>query len=126
MPRKLVLLAAAACMLGLIGPVFSNGKADHESSIVVSPQTLVLSMDQGGAVTVHTNIPFASVDESSLTLNDVPAEAAWPDNRGHLVARFDEQAIEDLVEPPSATLVLEGVYQSGGPFDGSDEVRVIE
>ncbi len=126
MRRGFVLLTALVCTLGLISQVFSNNRTDDPLGIAVSPQTLILSMNQGGAVTVHTAVPFSAVDTSSLTLNGVAAEAAWADNCGNLVARFDEAEIEALVAPPGAVLTLEGVMKDGDTFAGSDEVRVIE
>lgn len=126
MRRGFVLLTALVCTLGLIGQVFSNSRTDDPLGIAVSPQTLILSMDQGGAVTVHTAISLSAVDTSSLTLSGVAAEAAWADSCGNLVARFDEAEIEALVAPPGADLTLEGKMIDGAAFAGSDEVRVIE
>lgn len=105
--------------------VFSNARTDDPLGVAVSPQTLILSLDQGGAVTVHTLIRLSAVDTASLTLIGVPATAAWADSRGNLVARFNEADIEALVAPPSAVLTLEGMLKDGTPFAGSDEVRVI-
>jgi hypothetical protein len=116
----------AVLALGLASQVFSNGRTTDPIGVAVSPQTLILSLDQGGAVTVHTAVPFSTVDRGSLTLNGVPADATWADNRGNVVARFSETAIEALVAPPSATLTLCGSLTSGDTFSGSDTVRVIE
>jgi len=126
MRRRFALLTALTCMLGLIGQVFSNSRTDDPLGIAVSPQTLILSVDQGGAVTVHTAIPFAGVNTDALALNGMPAEASWPDSCGNLVARFSEQEIEARVAPPVAVLTLEGQRADGTPFAGSDEVRVIK
>lgn len=126
MRQRSAMLVAVACVLGLIGQVFSNSRTDDPLGVAVSPQTLILSMNQGGAVTVHTAIPFTGVNRDTLTLNGVPAEASWPDSRGNLVARFSEEEIEALVAPPGAVLTLEGLMVDGAPFAGSDEVQVIE
>jgi len=115
-----------ALAVSLTSQVFSNSRTDDPLGIAVSPQTLILSLDQGGAVTVHTAICLTAVDTGSLSLNGVPAESAWADSRGNLVARFNEADVEATVAPPRAILTLEGAMTDGTPFAGSDSVRVIE
>ena len=127
--RKVVVLTVAACvLLGLMGQAFSsnNGRTDDPLGVAVSPQTLLLSSDQGGRVTVHTSIPYRSVDPGTLELNGVPVAAVGADSLGHIVANFDEGAIKSIVAPPEAMLTLTGNYTDGEPFAGSDTVRVIE
>ncbi len=116
--------AVAAFVLVLAGQVLSNSRTDDSLGIAVSPQTLILSLDQGGAVTVHTAIRYSDVNTGGLTLNNVPADSTWADDRGNLVARFSERAVEAIVAPPSAVLTLEGAMTDGSPFAGSDSVRV--
>ena len=130
--RNVMVLGLSACvLLGLISQAFSNGKADHEADeggvgIAVSPQTLLLGSDQGGWITVHTNIPYDRVNLGTLALNGEPVSRTKPDSRGELVAFFAEAAIKDFVAPPEATLTLAGDYTGGTAFAGSDTVRVIE
>lgn len=126
MRRSVIVLTALACTTGLIGQAFSNSRTDDALGIAVSPQTLILSLDQGGAVTVHTAIKLSAVDAGSLTLNGIPAGSVWADSRGNVVARFSETAVEAIVAPPGAVLTLEGLMKDGTAFSGSDEVRVIE
>jgi hypothetical protein len=126
MRKRIICCATILLGAGLVGQVLSNGRTDDPLGVAVSPQTLILHLDQGGAVTVHTAIKLAVVDSNSLTLNGVPAEGVWADSRGNVVARFSEAAIEALVAPPSAVLTLEGGLKDGTPFAGSDEVQVIE
>lgn len=127
--RKAMILAVAGCvLLGVIGQAFSSnsGRTDDPLGVAVSPQTLLLSSDQGGRVTVHTSIPYGSVDQTTLALNDVPVSSVGADSLGHLVAGFDEAAIKAIVAPPEATLTLTGCYTDGTAFAGSDTVRVRE
>jgi len=95
-----------------------------EVDILVSPQTILLGENQGGEVSVHTEIAYNSVDTDSLELNRVPAMSAGSDAPGDLVAKFPEDAIKALVAPPSAVLTMTGATLNGGTFTGSDEVKV--
>lgn len=93
--------------------------------VAVSPQTLILGQDQGGSITVHTDIAYSLVAAGTVMLDGVAASATFADNLGHLVAKFPEEAIKALVAPPSATLTLEGVTKLGEEFSGDDTVSVI-
>jgi hypothetical protein len=92
-------------------------------SIKVSPNTIALE-SLGELVTVHTDISLGMVDTSSLSLNGV--EVAWTkaDARGNLVAKFNLAEIKAIVEPPQATLQLEGLTNNGVEFSGTDTVTV--
>ncbi|GMU20147.1 MAG: hypothetical protein AMXMBFR13_02460 [Phycisphaerae bacterium] len=118
-------LVAVTTILALAGYAWSNNRTTDPIGVAVSPQTLVLSKDQGGAVTVHTAIPLSQVDPVGLALSGVPADAVWADDRGNLVCRFSETAIEAIVSPPRAVLTLVGNRIDGSVFSGSDSVRVI-
>ena len=115
-------VVVGAILLGVVGQALSNGKNDQseETAISVSPQTLLLSEVQSGRVTVHTNIPLA--DQEIVTLDGIPALTIYADNRGHLVAKFSEEAVKAIVAPPSAVLTL----NIDGLDVGSDTVRVVD
>ncbi|HNS17154.1 MAG TPA: hypothetical protein PKH94_09835 [Bacteroidales bacterium] len=95
--------------------------------IQVSPSTLNLQ-NQGEWVTVHTDIAYGLVLESSVTLNGIAIEWSKVDNQGNFVAKF---VIGSIIGIPGLnigdynTLTLEGVKTIGGTFTGSDEVMVI-
>ena len=103
-----------------------NQRTEDSLGVAVSPHTLLLSRNQGGSVVVHTYIPYSTVDTSTVTLNDVPAEWTKADDCGNLVAYFDEWTIKDLVSAPEFTLYLRGYTKDGTFFEGSDTVRVVE
>jgi hypothetical protein len=125
--KRTVICGILTCAVA--GTMFCSGALSNgtiDVCITVSPSTIVLGLDKGAAVTVHTDIPLGAVDRASVALSGVPAALTKADNRGNLVAKFRQEAIEALVAPPEATLVLTGMTRDGVPFSGSDTVRVIE
>ena len=130
--KKILIASGVLCAvigLGLGTAALGNGAVDgDEPGMMVSPQMIVLSKIAG--VTVHTNIPEASVEYafSPVTLNGVPALYVWADDCGHLAARFK---VADLALEPSdgTTLTLRGDYYVLGQLDSfaaEDIVRVKE
>lgn len=128
MRRMILSFVAVGVLLVVIGQAFSSnsGRTDDPLGVAVSPQTLLLSSDQGGSVTVHTSIPYGSVDRGTLILNGVPVWWTKADSLGHLVANFRESEVKAIVSPPETTLTLSGLYTDGDAFAGSDTVRVVE
>ena len=125
--RNLTVVFVCLLVLGVCGGmVFAGARTDDPLGIAVSPQNIILSSVQSGAVTVHTDIPLSSVDTSSLDLNGIPVSGVGADALGHLVARFPEDEVKAIVSPPGATLTLTGNYRLGGSFSGSDTVKVVE
>jgi hypothetical protein len=70
------------------------------------------------------DIPYSTVDCSSLVVNGIPVKYAKADLRGDLVAKFDLSDIKAIVTPPSETLLLSGYTTNGVLFYGSDIIRV--
>jgi len=125
MSRHIITAFAVCLALGLFADqALSNARTDDPLGVAVSPQNLLLSSDQGGAVTVHTSIPYGSVDCASLTLSGVPVVFTKADDCGNLVARFSETAVKAIVSPPEAVLTLSGILKTGEAFSGSDTVQV--
>ena len=122
MQKVMISVVLGIVLLGAIGQALSNGQNDRgdETAISVSPQTLLLSAVQSGRVTVHTNIPLAG--QENVTLDGIPATSIYADNRGHLVAKFREESVKDIVAPPTAVLTL----NIDGQDVGSDTVRVVD
>lgn len=121
-------LGLAACVLGLVLAVMAtqgaSGVDDLSVSIQVSPHVLVLA-SKGVWVTVHTSIPYGSVNTDTVELNGVSAKQCFPDDCGDLVAKFDLDVMKDIVSPPEATLVLTGLTTDDLPFSGSETVKVV-
>lgn len=97
---------------------------DDEVLVQVAPQTFILNTTQSGEITVHAEVPYSAVDTSSITLNGIPVTWTKADNRGELVAKFDESLVEAILEVPSTLLTLTGNRLDGTTFSGSDEVQV--
>ncbi len=126
-----VLCMLASCSSGGITSAdvdrtIDNGNTDDALGVAVSPQTLLLSSNQGGFVVVHTFIPYSTVNRTGLTLNFVPAFRTKADDCGNLVAYFNEAAIKAIVTPPDELMTLRGTYTNGQSFEGSDTVKVKE
>ena len=106
--------------------VMANKASDGEGDcITISPKTLVLSSEDT-IVTVHSNIPYASVNTVSLTLNGISANFSKADSCGDLVVKFGRADVKDIVEPGIATLTLSGELKDGSPFEASDTITVRE
>ncbi len=127
MKKVIVLILPACLLLGMIGQAFSNGKADQTEgfNIVIAPQALLLSADQSGTVTVHTNIAYGAVDLATIKLDDIPVSWTKRDSLGHLVAKFSEDAVKAAVVPPEATLTLSLDDKDGVYYSDADTVRVM-
>ena len=126
MSRFIASLAVVSLALVLFsGAAYSNARTDDPLGVAVSPQTLLLSSDQGGEVSVHTAIPYGAVDRSTIELNGVAVAWTKADSCGNLVAKFDEAAIKAVASAPETIFTLTGLYDDGEPFSGSDTVRVI-
>ncbi len=125
--RKSYLIAAFVLMVvACTGLVMANKATDGEGDcITVSPNTLVLSSPDT-IVTVHSNIPYASVNTVSLTLNGIPATFTKADACGALVVKFGRADVQGIVVPGIATLTLSGELKDGSPFEASDDITVRE
>lgn len=101
-----------------------------EIDIDVAPHVLNLA-SQGKVVTVHTNIAYASVQATSVLLNDKAISWWKVDHRGNFVAKFEMSEIETLdglVIGDYNTLVLTGLTTDAQPeaFFGQAEVLVVD
>lgn len=125
MRKHIVVVSVLCLLLGVVGAAVSEAL---NVEVAVAPSTLILNVTQGDAVTVHAAIPFSQVvGDPTLTMPDgseVIAEETWADNRGDLVARFDEATVEAGVTVGTQTLVLNGNTEDG-TFTGSGTVQVI-
>ena len=123
--KKLIVVTCLISLGLFAGEALCGARTDDLLGVAVSPQTFILSLDQGGAVTVHTAIPYTTVDCSSLKLNGVAVSWTHVDSRGNVVGEFNEEAVKAIVAPPEALMTLTGTLRTGESFSGSDTVRVI-
>jgi hypothetical protein len=140
MRNALAAIAAAVCAGAMLngwaaaeprnpGESWAEQRADGglELSIKLSPQSVnLVSQADGDWMTVHTDMPYALVDTSTLELSGIPAAVAYADDRGNLVAKFGLADVEAIVEPPAAELTLTGLTADGAPFAGSDVLQVLD
>lgn len=123
--KKMFLIITAVLLVALgTHLVLANGACDGEGlCIAISPATLALD-SQSVCVSVHSNIPYSTVNTVSLTLNGIPAKFTKADARGELVVKFESADVKDIVEPGSVTLTLVGLYKDGDEFQVSDTITV--
>ncbi|MBN1436146.1 MAG: hypothetical protein JW936_03650 [Sedimentisphaerales bacterium] len=119
-------LLMAVVLITLLGAnlVQANQASDGDGLVItISPKTLYLGSEDT-VVTVHSNIPYSTVNTLSLTLNDIPSTFTKADACGDLVVRFDRSDIKGIVVPGEATLTLSGLFKDGTAFSVSDTITV--
>lgn len=99
--------------------------AEVDAEITVSPRTLVLSSNSTAWVTVHTNLPYGSVEFASVTLDGIAIAWSKSDAQGNFVAKFQIGEIKGIAAPPSVELTLAGTLKDGETFSGTDTVPVL-
>lgn len=128
--RRSVLAVVAGCaVVGLsLGTALSarsgQDAGDGDFAIYVSPGTIAKSA-QCNWVTVHTDVPYRSVEDVSAAANGAEIDVAYsfPDDRGNLVAKLRFDDVCDHVAPPSAVIGLTLVV-NGQELSASETVAV--
>ncbi|MBN1125208.1 MAG: hypothetical protein JXA82_09375 [Sedimentisphaerales bacterium] len=117
----------AVCIVVLViaGIVIANQSNQGDGiNITISPNTLVLDND-GGSVSVHTNIPFGSVNTDTVFLEGITPYLCKADSLGDLVVKVDTADVKAIVSPGQVTLTLTGKLIDGDiPFQASDTITV--
>jgi hypothetical protein len=124
MKKSIVLMCVVGLLLGSLGGDALSVDDVRVIEIQISPSVLVFKAKTTSAVTVHTDIAYSAVASATVELNGIPVKATFSDSRGQLVAKFDLNAVKDIVAPPSAVLTLTGTTKDGAPFAGSDTIGV--
>jgi hypothetical protein len=123
MKRFLVSIAAIAAML-----VSANNLLAFDINIDVAPN--VLSLDsQGQVVTLHTDIAYSAVAGATVQLNGLPIAWWKSDNQGNFVAKFNLDAVKELLKSEAGnnvTVELTGETKDGDGFSGTDTIKVIK
>jgi len=123
--KKSYLIAAVILMVA-VGSTLVMANKDNEGygfCITITPKTLFLGSEDT-IVSVHSNIPYSSVDTVTLTLDGIPATFTKADACGDLVVKFSRADVKDIVEPGLATLTLAGDLKNGLPFEAFDTITV--
>ena len=125
--RRPYLIATVVLMVGVSTSLVIANRPNEgdELSITISPNTLVLSSPDT-IVTVHSNIPYASVNTATLTLDGIPATFSKSDACGDLVVKFGRADVKGIVETGPVTLTLSGNLIGGSSFEASDQITVRE
>jgi hypothetical protein len=99
----------------------------EEITIRIAPATLNIQSN-GTVVTVHTDVPYGSVDVAAVFLEGVLINSWKADDRGYFVAKFliDEiKTVDGLVIGDYNTLQFVAVTINGG-VSGEADVMVID
>ncbi len=108
-------------VLAVLSYANSANKGD-DPSITVSPSTLVLKAPVK-SISVHSNLPYSLVNPDSVTLEGVAASSVAADDLGDMVAKFDVDAIAEVVEVGEQTLTLTCIFD-GEEISIEDSIRV--
>ena len=126
MRKSYVVAAVVLLVVVCSGLVMANKASDGEGyCITITPKTLVLSSPDT-VVSVHSNIPYSSVNTVTLTLNGISAKFTKADACGDLVVKFNQVDVKEIVKPGIVTLTLSGELKDGTPFEASDTITVRE
>lgn len=114
------------CISFLLMPLLAFTGAVFEITIDIAPNILNLS-NSGTVVTVHTNLPYSSVQSSSLTLDGVQIDSWKADNNGFFVAKFEMNSIKSLSLTVGQyhTFTLSGMTTAGEEFSGVQSILII-
>jgi hypothetical protein len=127
-------LALFSCLVLSIAlfqaPTLSYG---FEIEIEVAPNILNIQSSSQW-VTVHTGLAYSSVEEATITLNDIPISWSKEDNQGLFVAKFDMSEVKALVEESGVTvpcefeltLVGSTTDDPSAEFTGTQTVTIID
>ena len=116
-------LGVAVAMLAI--PAISSA---GEITVDIAPETINL-LSHGTVVTVHTDVPFWTVDVYSVYLNGVAISAWKADDRGNFVAKFlmdDVKLIDGLVIEDINILQFVALTKDKEEIWGEAEVMVID
>jgi len=123
MLRKCIIVFALGLLMA--APATAR-KYKADDTMLVSPYLFVMAY-QGVALTIHTEVPFSTVDRNSIELHcngTITPASVKSDLRGNLVAKFAADDVRTIVAPPRAELSMTGLYTEGGSFTLTASIRV--
>jgi hypothetical protein len=122
------LIAAVVLMAAVTGSLVVANSANGDDEITISPSTLALSRNST-VMTIHSSIPYNSVDKVSLTLNDdffIVNFTTKSDACDDLVVKFNSADIKDEVILGVNELTLSVTPTGGDEFSITDTIFVKE
>ena len=127
--KRLSIVCIKALLISIILIVPLSGAIlaeDNAIEVVVSPNVLALNSN-GGSISLHADIRYSLVEDTSLTVNgeDMPIASTFADDRGDLVVKCDIDELKEMVsEETTATFELTVGTESGDEYTGTDTIRV--
>jgi hypothetical protein len=101
--------------------------ADMSIDITVAPKVLILSAPTQ-SVHIHSNMPLGSVNRASLGVtvdgDSLASFGVFADSLGFMVIKIDQDLVEPLVAPGTATFIVTGATDTGVTFEGQDTIQV--
>jgi len=128
MTKGMIYLCLGVLLMGLAVSDPALARRDDDQTMIVSPRVLYLGF-LGTKVTIHTYIPYDSVDRESIRLFGEGDEGIVPaytksDDRGNLVVKFNASDVATIVSAPRTALTMTGDYTDGGSFSLSGYIIV--
>ena len=132
--KKIKVLFAFAC-IALMATISPLASLAEEVAIGIDVAPNVINIGSSSTwVTVHADIAFTDVDESTTSIKLTveggifPNVSCFADDRGNLVAKFDMVAVKDRFGTDSFdddfSFVLSGETNSGDNFSGEQYIGV--
>ena len=115
------LIISTILIVAVSGTILAD---DNSIEVALSPNVLAINSN-GGSVSLHADIKYSLVKETSLTVNglDMPIADTFADDRGDLVVKCDIGILEDRVSEGTATFELT-VITADDEYTGTDTIKV--
>lgn len=115
------LIISTIIIVAVSGTILAD---DNSIEVVVSPNVLAINSN-GGSVSLHADIKYSLVEETSLTVNglDMPIAYTFADDRGDLVVKCDISILKGMVSEGTATFELT-VGTADVEYTGIDTIKV--
>ncbi|MDD3643889.1 MAG: hypothetical protein PHQ19_10550 [Candidatus Krumholzibacteria bacterium] len=130
MTKGMICLILGVLTLGMFASDPALARRDDDQTMLVSPRVLFLGFS-GTRITIHTCIPYSSVDRESIRLSgdgdgSIAPVSTKSDSRGNLVVKFAAADVATIVSAPRSVLTMTGDYTEGGSFSLTGYIIVKE
>ena len=128
--KNLIKFSVVFLVIGsIVGLAWANKACqtpDGDFNIMISPGTLILS-SPCDLITVHSNIPYGVVIETSVAVNGVDVSFTKSDSCGDLVAKIGVEDLAEFLQPNQViTLTLSGMLIDETTFAVDETISVKE